>query len=387
MQDNLFLVQQEVPQFMRRGKQRDFRTVTLRYSDLPLGAVQQAGRFKLLLRDAKRQFLEILELNTEHAGRDLRIEYFYRMRLATGPKAGTFVPDFPAEPNRLILDLTLPGFDQHHISCGNNSAADPDVAAGGAVVAAVPADERGVAALRALRAQHDRNVLWRRRFQDAHLLPRGAVFVEDAEHGVAVQHQPRHVGNRRGEGLLLAAAGDEGHEVAERLGKIEQLAQLHADPRRVEHAHVERQDLAQAVERARVFAREPHRVGPRDAVGQGDFLQAQDEIVAGARVEHVHGPGHRAVGAGFRLLQREHRFGDWRRADFRSQFERFIRQARVQLVYAPAHDLREGRDERGHALSLAARRERHVEGIAARLGKRIELEFQPALVVGAHVHG
>src|SRR5207302_203709 len=84
-------------------------------------------------------------------------------------------------------------------------------------------------------------------------------------------------------------------EVAERLGKIEQLAQLHADPRRVEHAHVERQDLAQAVERPRVFAREPHRVGPRDPVGQGDFFQAQHEIVAGARVEHVHGPGHRAV--------------------------------------------------------------------------------------------
>src|SRR5207249_199928 len=49
-------------------------------------------------------------------------------------------------------------------------------------------------------------------------------------------------------------------------------------------------DLAQAVGRARVFAREPHRVGPRDAVGQGDFLQAEDEIVAGARVEDVDGP-------------------------------------------------------------------------------------------------
>src|SRR5438067_1623071 len=68
------------------------------------------------------------------------------------------------------------------------SAADPDVAAGGAVIAAVPTDQRGIAAFRALRAKHDRNVLWRRRFQDAHLLPGGAVLVEDAEHGVAVQH-------------------------------------------------------------------------------------------------------------------------------------------------------------------------------------------------------
>jgi hypothetical protein len=68
-------------------------------------------------------------------------------------------------------------------------AADPDVAAGGAVVAAVLADERGVAALGALRAGHDRDVLLRGRGEDAHLAPRHAELVEDAEHDEAVQDE------------------------------------------------------------------------------------------------------------------------------------------------------------------------------------------------------
>ena len=41
-------------------------------------------------------------------------------------------------------------------------------------------------------------------FEDAHLGQRQAVFVEDAEHGVAVDDQLGHVGDGGGVGLLLA---------------------------------------------------------------------------------------------------------------------------------------------------------------------------------------
>src|SRR2546427_12609890 len=92
-------------------------------------------------------------------------------------------------------------------------SADADVAAGGAIVAAVAPDERAVAALGAGRAGHHRILLGRGRLEDAHLRAREAVLVEDAEHGVAVHDEAREIGDRRGKGLLLAAAGHEGHEV------------------------------------------------------------------------------------------------------------------------------------------------------------------------------
>ena len=47
------------------------------------------------------------------------------------------------------------------------------------------------------------------------------------------------------------------------------------------------------------------RVGAGNAVGQGYFLQAKNEVFAGRRVEDVDGPGQRTVSAGFRLLQSE----------------------------------------------------------------------------------
>src|SRR5690606_41934733 len=55
---------------------------------------------------------------------------------------------------------------------------------------------------------------------------------------------------------------------SERLGVVEQLAQLHADPGRVHDAHVEREQARKAVERTRIVAGEEHRIGPRHAVGQ-----------------------------------------------------------------------------------------------------------------------
>src|SRR5438034_11670369 len=93
-------------------------------------------------------------------------------------------------------------------------SADSHVAAGGAVVAAVAPDERAVAALGAGRAGQHRILLGRGRLEDAHLRAREAVLVEDAEHGVAVHDETREVRDRRREGLLPAAAGHEGHEVA-----------------------------------------------------------------------------------------------------------------------------------------------------------------------------
>src|SRR3954469_7994504 len=152
-------------------------------------------------------------------------------------------------------------------------AADSHVAARRAVVATVLADQRVVAALGAGCAGEHRRLLLRpgrRRFQDAHLRARIAILVEDAEHRVTVHDEPREVGDGRRIGLLLAAAGHERHEVAERLGEVEQLPQLHADPRRIEHAHVEREYLAQPVERPRILPRKPDRIRPRFAVGQSD---------------------------------------------------------------------------------------------------------------------
>ena len=49
--------------------------------------------------------------------------------------------------------------------------------------------------------------------------------------------------------------------------------------------------------------------------------------------------------------------------------------AGLELLDAPAHDLRQGRDHGGHQLLLAARREGHLEGLlAARLGDLLEQE-------------
>ena len=177
--------------------------------------------------------------------------------------------------------------------------------------------------------------------------------------------------------LLLARSGDESHEVAERLGVVEQLPQLHADPCRVEDAHVEREQLRQPVQRARVVSGQPHRVGARGAVGQGDFLEAENEVLTGRRVGNVDRPRQGAVGAGLWFLGAEQGILDRRRA---------ITAQCTELLDTPADDLRHRRDDRGYALALAMRRQRHVEGFARGLGKRIELHLEPGEVIGAHVH-
>ena len=91
-------------------------------------------------------------------------------------------------------------------------------------IAPVLPDHRQVAALVAqLSGRRLRRGAAHRRLQDAHLLQRQAGLVEDAEHRVAVDDQLREVGDGRGVVGLAAGAGDESHEVAERLGVVEQL--------------------------------------------------------------------------------------------------------------------------------------------------------------------
>src|SRR5216110_2864720 len=88
--------------------------------------------------------------------------------------------------------------------------ADAHVAAGGAVVAAVLADEGVVAALGAGAAGEHRRRLGGGCLEDAHFGAREAFLVEHAEHRIAVHDEPGEVRHRRRIGLLLAAAGHEG---------------------------------------------------------------------------------------------------------------------------------------------------------------------------------
>src|SRR5215510_3977128 len=99
-------------------------------------------------------------------------------------------------------------------ACGvtraRRSAARADRAARGAEVAAVPADDGVVPAFVAERALHRaRRSVAARRFEDTHLARRHAALVEDAEHRVAVDHQPREIRDRRRPVLLPPLAGHE----------------------------------------------------------------------------------------------------------------------------------------------------------------------------------
>src|SRR5216684_8289957 len=71
--------------------------------------------------------------------------------------------------------------------------AHPHPTARAAEVAAVPPDQRVVAALGAFHALHLRRGAGGGRVQHAHGLHRVAFLVEDAEHGVAVDDKPREV--------------------------------------------------------------------------------------------------------------------------------------------------------------------------------------------------
>ena len=80
------------------------------------------------------------------------------------------------------------------------------------------------------------------------------VVLEHAEHLVAVDQEPRDVGDGRGLDRLLLGAGLAGEEVALGLGEILEAAELLADPGGVDDAHVEAERLRQPVELQRVSA-------------------------------------------------------------------------------------------------------------------------------------
>ena len=173
--------------------------------------------------------------------------------------------------------------------------------------------------------------------------------------------------------------------MAQRFGVVEQLAQFHADPGRVDHPHVQRQQPRQPVERARVVAGEPHGARPGDGVtvvpGQGDLLEGEREGLAGCGVVDVHRPGQGARGAGAGLVAAEHRVEHRCRA-----LACWVGQG-LELLAAPPDDRCGGRHHAGEHAGFAERRERHLEAALLRhRGQRIELELQPGRVVGAQVH-
>src|SRR5713101_3461256 len=71
--------------------------------------------------------------------------------------------------------------------------AHPHPSAGAAEIAAVLPDHRVIAAFGAAHALHLRRGSGRGRLEHAHRLHRVAFFVQDAEHGVAVDDEPRDV--------------------------------------------------------------------------------------------------------------------------------------------------------------------------------------------------
>ena len=201
--------------------------------------------------------------------------------------------------------------------------------------------------------------------------------------------QARQIGHGRGPGLLAPLAvrqtRHKGHEVAQRLGVVEQLAQLHADPGRVDHPHVERQQPGQAVERARVVARETDRAGPGHGAavraGQRHLFQGEGEGFAGGRVVDIDRPGQGARRPGEGFVAAEHGVHHRCRQGFGHGAQG------LELLAAPADDRRGRRDDARKHAQFAMRRKRHLErALLGHGGQRVELELQPGRVVGAQVH-
>ena len=69
-----------------------------------------------------------------------------------------------------------------------------------------------------------------------------AFFIQDAKHRITVNDQAGNVGYGGWPGLLatffVGQARNKRHKVAQRLGIVEQLAQLHANPGRINHPHI-----------------------------------------------------------------------------------------------------------------------------------------------------
>src|SRR5690348_10806676 len=112
------------------------------------------------------------------------------MSRASGPSETTFIEPH-ADSNAASMNTRT-----KRIAFISNLplTANANIAARGAIVAAVLADHGVVAALRAGDALHDRRRPLRGRFaEDAGLRERQAVLAEDAQHRVAVDDQPSEV--------------------------------------------------------------------------------------------------------------------------------------------------------------------------------------------------
>ena len=139
-------------------------------------------------------------------------------------------------------------------------SAGTDGAAGSAEFATVFLDDGMVTAFLTWLADHGR--LWLRRSRSfrfisnyAHRVNRQPVFGKDAKHRIPVNDEACDLGHRRWVIFLAVRTRHTRQEVASRLGIIQQLAQLHSNPGRVNNAHIQAQQLAQAVECHGVFAR------------------------------------------------------------------------------------------------------------------------------------
>src|SRR6185503_15603831 len=245
------------------------------------------------------------------------------------------------------------------------STAGADGAARGAELAAVLVDYGRVAAFLAFLSVQDTVARGARfhavvfgDFEHAHLVHGVAALVEHAEHSVAVDDEASAIGEGAGKILLPLLSRHARHEVAKGLSVVEQFPQLHADPRRVNHAHVEREQLAEPVERSRVFARHPNRVWAALLARQLQLLQDQHEIVACPRVVDVGRPRHRAGRPGLGL------FSGKQGIEHGGPAVR-LRQC-AQLIHAVANDTCESRDHARHALNFPFGRHRAVEGVVAR---------------------
>ena len=194
-----------------------------------------------------------------------------------------------------------------------------------------------------------------------------------------MDHELRDIRHRARPVALLLATRHPRHEITERLGIAQQLAQLHANPRRIDDAHVERQQLAQTVQRSRITARHPHRVRPALAGRQHQFFQDQHEIVAGTRVEYINRPRHGAVSAGLRFFFREQGVQHGRAVVARRQA--------AELLHAPVHDAGKRSHGTRHVYYRAVGWHRAIESVVAGSTREdVELRTQPRAILRAHVH-
>src|SRR3546814_4094174 len=81
------------------------------------------------------------------------------------------------------------------------------------------------------------------------------------------------------------AARNTRQKVASRFGVVQELAQLHAYPGRVHHTHVQAKQLAQAIERARVRAGQPHAVGTTAAIRSEEHTSVLQSLM---RTSYAH---------------------------------------------------------------------------------------------------